>query len=93
MPYAVPHVRTRYFPCAATLREDSYRGIGATGNNFAREAFMDELAEAAGLDPLEFRLAHCSDQRLADVGGSRPIRLVARPARRAKSRERHRRRL
>ena len=66
-PYAVPNVRTQYFPCDSPLREGSYRGIGATGNNFAREVFMDELGEAAGLDPLEFRLANCKDERLSNV--------------------------
>ncbi len=66
-PYAVPNVRTQYFPCDSPLREGSYRGIGATGNNFAREVFMDELAEVAGLDPLEFRLANLNDERLSNV--------------------------
>ncbi len=66
-PYAIPNVRTQYFPCDSPLREGSYRGIGATGNNFAREVFMDELAEDAGLDPLEFRLANCNDERLSNV--------------------------
>jgi isoquinoline 1-oxidoreductase len=66
-PYAVPNVRTQYFPCDSPLREGSYRGIGATGNNFAREVFMDELGEAAGLDPLKFRLANCKDERLSNV--------------------------
>ena len=66
-PYAIPNQRTRYYPCDAPLREGSYRGIGATGNNFAREAFMDELAHAAGLDPLEFRLANLDDKRLGNV--------------------------
>ena len=66
-PYAVPNVRTQYFPCDSPLREGSYRGIGATGNNFAREVFMDELASAAGLDPLEFRLANLDDERLSAV--------------------------
>ena len=66
-PYAVPNVRTRYFPCDSPLREGSYRGIGATGNNFAREVFMDELAAVAGLDPLEFRLANSDDERLSNV--------------------------
>lgn len=66
-PYDVQDVRTQYFPCDAPLREGSYRGIGATGNNFAREVFMDELAAAAGADPLEFRLENLADERMADV--------------------------
>ena len=66
-PYAIPHVRTQYFPCDAPLREGSYRGIGATGNNFAREVFMDELAAAAGVDPLEFRLENLADERMKAV--------------------------
>ncbi len=34
---------------------------------FAMESFIDELAAAAGQDPLEFRLAHVTDPRGADV--------------------------
>ena len=66
-PYAVPNARTQYFPSDAPLREGSYRGIGATGNNFAREVFMDELAGVSGLDPLEFRLLNLRDERLKSV--------------------------
>jgi nicotinate dehydrogenase subunit B len=36
-------------------------------NTFATESFMDELAAAAGADPIAFRLAHTSDSRLAAV--------------------------
>jgi isoquinoline 1-oxidoreductase len=49
------------------LRHGSYRGLGATGNHFAREVFMDELAAAAGTDPLEFRRAHLDNPRLQAV--------------------------
>jgi isoquinoline 1-oxidoreductase subunit beta len=49
------------------LRHGSYRTLAATANNFARESFMDELAAAAGADPLEFRLAHLESGRLCDV--------------------------
>ena len=41
--------------------------LAATGNTFARESFMDEMAAAAGTDPLEFRLAHLTDPRLRAV--------------------------
>ena len=49
------------------LRQSSYRALAATANNFARESFMDELAAAAGMDPLDFRLAHLENPRLRAV--------------------------
>ncbi|MEZ5354820.1 MAG: molybdopterin cofactor-binding domain-containing protein [Bryobacteraceae bacterium] len=66
-PYATPNVRTRFVYCDSPLREGSYRGIAATANNFARECFIDELAAAAGADPLEFRLANLDDARMRGV--------------------------
>ena len=44
-------------------RASSLRALGAYGNVFAIESFMDELAAAAGADPLEFRLRHLKDAR------------------------------
>jgi isoquinoline 1-oxidoreductase len=41
--------------------------LAATANIFARESFMDELAAAAGADPLAFRMAHLEEGRLRDV--------------------------
>ncbi len=45
------------------LRTSSMRSLGATGNTFANESFMDELAAAAETDPLAFRLRHLDDPR------------------------------
>jgi isoquinoline 1-oxidoreductase len=66
-PYDVPHTQTRFLGSAAPLRQGSYRALAATANNFARESFMDELAAAAGADPLGFRLAHLKEPRLRAV--------------------------
>ena len=66
-PYAVPHARAEYRHSDPPLRRGSYRTLAATANNFARECFMDELAEAAGADPLGFRLAHLEHPRLRAV--------------------------
>jgi isoquinoline 1-oxidoreductase len=49
------------------LRQGSYRGLAGTANHFARESFMDELAIAAGSDPLTFRLTHLDNPRIIAV--------------------------
>lgn len=49
------------------LRASALRGLGAYANVFAIESFMDELAVAAGADPVAFRLKHLSDTRAQDV--------------------------
>ncbi len=66
-PYRIPNARVRFIESDSPLRQGSYRCLAATANNFAREAFTDELAEAAGKDPLEFRLAHLDNERLRNV--------------------------
>ena len=67
MPYVVAHRRIRSVATASPLRQGSYRALGATANTFAREVAIDELAALAGSDPLDFRLAHLDERRLADA--------------------------
>lgn len=50
-----------------SLRSSAMRSLGAFGNVFAIESFMDELAVAAGRDPLEYRLAQLADPRARAV--------------------------
>jgi CO/xanthine dehydrogenase Mo-binding subunit len=45
------------------VRTSALRGLGALPNVFAIECFMDELAERAGVDPVEYRLSMLSDPR------------------------------
>ena len=45
------------------LRSSSLRSLGAFGNVFAIESFMDECAAAAGVEPIPFRLKHLKDPR------------------------------
>ncbi len=49
------------------IRVSALRTLGAYANVFAIEAFLDELAAAAGADPVAFRLAHMKDPRARAV--------------------------
>ena len=57
------------------IRTSAMRSLGAYFNVFAIESTMDEAAAVAGADPLEFRLAHLSDER-----GRRVLRMAAEAA-------------
>ena len=57
------------------IRTSALRTLGAQGNVFAIECFLDELATERGEDPVAFRLRHLSDPRARDV-----IQSVARRA-------------
>jgi isoquinoline 1-oxidoreductase len=61
--------RTRFALVPSGVRVGSFRGLGSPINAFARESFMDELAHAAGIDPLSFRLRALGERmpRLAAV--------------------------
>ena len=62
--YDIPdRVIVRHRLLAMPIRTSSLRSLGAFLNVFAIESFMDELAAAAGADPVEFRLAHLADPR------------------------------
>ncbi|WP_435009224.1 molybdopterin cofactor-binding domain-containing protein [Tundrisphaera lichenicola] len=66
-PYQAGKNRGVFVPSEPPLRHGSYRALATTANTFGRECFMDELAEAADLDPLRFRLDHLEPGRLRDV--------------------------
>jgi CO/xanthine dehydrogenase Mo-binding subunit len=64
LPYAFPNIRTVCHRLASTpFRPSWIRTPGRMQNTYANEAFMDELAAAAGADPMEFRLRVLKDAR------------------------------
>ena len=66
--YAFPRKRVASHAVAdSPLRVSALRSLGAYANVFAIESFIDELAQAAAADPLEFRLRHLSDERARAV--------------------------
>ena len=66
--YDLPNVKVvkHYLP-EPPLRTSALRTLGAYANVFALESFMDELAAAAGADPVEFRMRHLKDPRARAV--------------------------
>ena len=66
--YPVPHVAvTAHWLKDTPLRPSNIRAPGKIGNCFAVEGFVDELAEAAQVDALEFRLRTLEDPRAIAV--------------------------
>jgi nicotinate dehydrogenase subunit B len=66
--YAFPNAHVvHHFVPAMPIRVSAMRALGAYHNVFSIESFMDELAGAAGADPVEFRLKHLDDPRGRDV--------------------------
>ena len=66
--YDIPDLEvTRHRLLDMPIRTSSLRSLGAFLNVFAIESFMDELAAAAGADPVAFRLAHLTDPRARRV--------------------------
>jgi nicotinate dehydrogenase subunit B len=66
--YTIPNARAiNHFIPGMPLRVSAMRALGAYANVFAIESFMDELAKAAGADPVEFRLRHLEDARARDA--------------------------
>jgi nicotinate dehydrogenase subunit B len=58
---------TVHYIADSPLRASSFRSLGGAENTFANESFMDELAAAAGVDALEFRLRYLPDERARHV--------------------------
>jgi CO/xanthine dehydrogenase Mo-binding subunit len=67
VPYDIANRLIQFHPVDGPLRQGSYRGLAATANHFARESHMDELSQAVGMDPLQFRLKNTTDDRLRNV--------------------------
>ncbi|HTA99694.1 MAG TPA: molybdopterin cofactor-binding domain-containing protein [Bradyrhizobium sp.] len=66
--YKFPNAQVvHHFIPAMPVRISAMRALGAYHNVFSIESFVDELALAAGADPVEFRLKHLDDQRGRDV--------------------------
>ncbi|QJP09729.1 xanthine dehydrogenase family protein molybdopterin-binding subunit [Pseudomonas multiresinivorans] len=61
--YAFAHMRVVCNDAAPIVRASWMRGVSALPNVFAHESYIDELAQMAGADPIEFRLRYLHEER------------------------------
>ena len=66
-PYDYRNLRVSVNDMAPMLRASWLRGVSALPNSFAHESYIDELATAAGVDPVEFRLRYLTEPRAAEL--------------------------
>jgi len=66
-PYDFEHMRVTINDMSPIVRASWMRGVSALPNTFAHESYIDELAFAAGVDPVEYRLRYLHDERASDL--------------------------
>lgn len=66
-PYRYPAQRIASHDMAPLVRSSWLRGVSALPNSFAHDCMIDELAQAAGADPVDFRLRHLADPRAIEL--------------------------
>ena len=67
IPYLTPNYRVEYTLAKSSVPRAWWRSVEHSSSGFVVECFVDELAHAAGADPLEFRLRLIGgDRRISD---------------------------
>ncbi len=61
LPYAIPNMKVELTTTQAGVPVLWWRAVGSTHTAYAVESFLDELAQAAGKDPIAFRLDMMKD--------------------------------
>ena len=61
LPYRVPNLRVELHTVDLGVPVQWWRSVGHTHTAYTTETFIDQLAQAAGRDPVEFRLALLAD--------------------------------
>ncbi len=64
--YNIPNRLVDYHHRSLPAPTAYWRGLGSFPNTFAMESFMDEIADAAGVDPLQLRLHHLPEGALGE---------------------------
>jgi len=70
-PYDFPHLKADYVPLNSPVPTGPWRAVFYPPTVFARESFLDEMAHAAGQDPLELRLHLLAPGDVVGIGDAR----------------------
>jgi isoquinoline 1-oxidoreductase beta subunit len=73
-PFAIPNYRIRGYLADLEVPIGAWRSVAASFNGFFHDTFVDELAHAAGRDPLEFRLELMRDEHAPSAGTLAAVR-------------------
>jgi isoquinoline 1-oxidoreductase beta subunit len=65
--YTIPNIKADAVREIRGMRVHAWRGIGSGYNRFASESFIDEVAQAKGVDPLAIRLELTKDHPRANA--------------------------
>src|SRR5437868_9884028 len=66
-PYDYENLRVVANDMPPIVRASWLRGVSALPNTFAHESWIDECADQAGVDPIEYRLRYLKDPRAVDL--------------------------
>jgi nicotinate dehydrogenase subunit B len=66
-PYDYDNLRVVAHDMPPIVRASWLRGVSALPNTFAHESWIDECADEAGVDPIEYRLRYLKDSRAIDL--------------------------
>ncbi len=66
-PYRYASQRITCHDMAPIVRSSWLRGVSALPNSFAHDCMIDELAHAAGADPVDYRVRHLDDPRAVEL--------------------------
>src|SRR6476660_7637152 len=66
-PYDYENLRVVANDMPPIVRASWLRGVSALPNTFAHESWIDECADEAGVDPIEYRLRYLKDSRAVDL--------------------------
>ncbi len=73
-PYAIEHYRVAGHLADLDVPIGFWRAVGNSFNGFFHESFIDELAHAAGRDPMDFRLDHIRPEGAVAAGVLEAVR-------------------